>query len=459
MDDSILEGNLCDIEQQIDAEIDNIIETDDNITGTDDNITETDDDNIYTKPADTIEYTDSVDEVSDGMDDMTDINKDSDGINVTYDEGLGQKEDTKTNQNIDNNEAKMEDVLASLTPEQIRQLYIKQMEQTQNMNMFFKQQMMNFEATPANEAAFAGAGAANMDASSQFVYNNVTMNPGVQQQVAQYYANQFPVPQISNQNKPQEEVKESDLPEKEVFKWFYTLLDIESKIITKPVTTAKELVAKKKMAVPISLYIIQAIFTAIFGLIYIVRAFSENYTTLTEKNMDVIQGYALDAKIPYVKAFCMTFLLSLGLTYVLLIVTWMFGRLFRLKISFAEMVNVVGARSGILIFTNIIAIILTFVNPEYGITFFCFSDIIGFAIMALCYPSKDASKENKVLFALSISIIAYMFIEYRTMAFGMGYYLPRAIMNQISMEGGLFGKIANVLYQLEQGLELKKHIF
>ncbi|MCR5607693.1 MAG: hypothetical protein K6G26_01355, partial [Lachnospiraceae bacterium] len=333
----------------------------------------------------------------------------------------------------------------------------------QNMNMFLKQQMANFEASPVNETAFAGAGAVGMDTSSQFVYNNMTMNPGAQQQVAQYYVNQFPVAQINNQsinqNKTQEEVKESDLPEKEVFKWFYTILDVESRIITKPVTTAKELVAKKKMAVPISLYIIQALFTAIFGLIYIVRAFTENYTTLTEKNMDVIQGYALDAKIPYVKAFCMTFLLSLGLTYVLLLVTWMFGRLFRLKISFAEMVNVVGARSGILIFTNIIAIILTFVNPEYGITFFCFSDIIGFAIMALCYPSKDTSKENKVLFALSVSIIAYMFIEYRTMAFGMGYYLPRAIMNQISMEGGLFGKISNVLYQLEQGLELKNHIF
>ncbi|MCR5607830.1 MAG: hypothetical protein K6G26_02040, partial [Lachnospiraceae bacterium] len=138
MDDSILEGNLCDVEQQIDAEFENT--------------TNVDNDNIYTEYTETIECTDSVESMnneaiceelhedsmnagSDGMDGMTDINKDSDDINVTYDEGIGQKEDIKTTQNIDNNEVKMEDVLASLTPEQVRQLYIKQMEQTQNMNM------------------------------------------------------------------------------------------------------------------------------------------------------------------------------------------------------------------------------------------------------------------------------------------------------------------------------------
>lgn len=196
-------------------------------------------------------------------------------------------------------------------------------------------------------------------------------------------------------------------------------------ILKAPVTAGRKIVKEGKIAIGISLIILQAVFTGLFAVIIISKinelvagaAGSRSKSLLEYASVSVV-------KLSYLRGFLVSIFGSAALSFIVALIAMLLLMLFRGKTTYTSMLIATGVRCAGMMPVTILAIVVSLLNVSWGIVIFMVSTVMGYIFMGRVLTAGSVFLENRVPYVVFFLVILTVVVQCFMIAKIWPLYLP-----------------------------------
>ena len=197
----------------------------------------------------------------------------------------------------------------------------------------------------------------------------------------------------------------------------------------KPIDTGRSFCMEGKIGVSIVFIVLQAICTGLFmdaamgSVMYIAGALLGSYSSF----LNYIH-------LPYFRAFLVTMIIMVVFSFIMGLLIWGIGQIFRNKLSFSQALGVVGVKSVILSPVMLLACLMSFLNVNVALVLAALCFEFGLIVMTAVLPTSQGGNHNMAVYIMGLALICNLIVAYFVIPKAAMFYVPS---NPSSMVDGL----------------------
>lgn len=247
--------------------------------------------------------------------------------------------------------------------------------------------------------------------------------------------NQYPYEQ---QGQVQGQVQMQDVVKQNAKGFFNKILEL----IKSPVEQGKNFVFSGDIVTAVIMIVIQGIASGLFAIVMCTKAqgIFDKITGMmygSSSAADIMQMKAM-LKMPVFKAFLITLIISVILTFILAGIIMIFNNISHSQLIFKNVISLVSLRSIVASIIVLVGCIAAFINIYAGIAVFTVGNIAGFMLIAVVWSHICQNTTDKQIYMMIITYIIFMIIYMLAVRLCWKMYLPDVLKIALDkMQSGL----------------------
>lgn len=247
--------------------------------------------------------------------------------------------------------------------------------------------------------------------------------------------NQYPYEQ---QGQVQGQVQMQDVVKQNAKGFFNKILEL----IKSPVEQGKNFVFSDDIVTAVIMIVIQGIASGLFAIVMCTKAqgIFDKITGMmygSSSAADIMQMKAM-LKMPVFKAFLITLIISVILTFILVGIIMIFNNISHSQLIFKNVISLVSLRSIVASIIVLVGCIAAFINIYAGIAVFTVGNIAGFMLIAVVWSHICQNTTDKQIYMMIITYIIFMIIYMLAVRLCWKMYLPDVLKIALDkMQSGL----------------------
>lgn len=247
--------------------------------------------------------------------------------------------------------------------------------------------------------------------------------------------NQYPYEQ---QGQVQGQVQMQDVVKQNAKGFFNKILEL----IKSPVEQGKNFVFSGDIVTAVIMIVIQGIASGLFAIVMCTKAqgIFDKITGMmygSSSAADIMQMKAM-LKMPVFKAFLITLIISVILTFILAGIIMIFNNISHSQLIFKNVISLVSLRSIVASIIVLVGCIVAFINIYAGIAVFTVGNIAGFMLIAVVWSHICQNTTDKQIYMMIITYIIFMIIYMLAVRLCWKMYLPDVLKIALDkMQSGL----------------------
>ena len=202
-------------------------------------------------------------------------------------------------------------------------------------------------------------------------------------------------------------------------------------LLKSPVEQGKNLVFAGNVVTAVILILIQGIASGLFAIVMSTKAqglFDKIIGMLSNSSSaSQIMQMKTMLKIPVFKAFLLTLIISVVLTFILALIVMVFNAILHSQMMFANVISLVSLRSVVAIIIVLLGCIISFINIYAGIAVFAVGNIAGFILIAVVWSHCCPETADKQIYVMIITYIVFMIVYILAVRMCWKMYLPNVL--------------------------------
>lgn len=199
-------------------------------------------------------------------------------------------------------------------------------------------------------------------------------------------------------------------------------------LLKSPVEQGKNLVFAGNVVTAVILILIQGIASGLFAIVMSTKAqglFDKIIGMLSNSSSaSQIMQMKTMLKIPVFKAFLLTLIISVVLTFILALIMMVFNAILHSQMMFANVISLVSLRSVVATIIVLLGCIISFINIYAGIAVFAVGNIAGFILIAVVWSHCCPETADKQIYVMIITYIVFMIVYVLAVRMCWKMYLP-----------------------------------
>lgn len=203
------------------------------------------------------------------------------------------------------------------------------------------------------------------------------------------------------------------------------VIEVFLAVLKAPISFGRKVVIEGRIAIGVSLIILQAVFTGLFSVIMISKineliagaAGSESSSLLEYASVSLV-------KLSYLRGFLISVLGSAALSFLIALIAMLLLMLFQGKTTYTSMLLATGIRCIGMMPVTMLAILISILNVGWGIVVFILSAMIGYIFMGRVMTAGSTFVENKVPYVIFLLVILTTVVQYFMIIKIWPLYLP-----------------------------------
>lgn len=233
--------------------------------------------------------------------------------------------------------------------------------------------------------------------------------------------NQYPYEQ---QGQVQGQVQMQDVVKQNAKGFFNKILEL----LKSPVEQGKNFVFSGDIVTAVIMIVIQGIASGLFAIVMCTKAqgIFDKITGMmygSSSAADIMQMKAM-LKMPVFKAFLITLIISVILTFILAGIIMIFNNISHSQLIFKNVISLVSLRSIVASIIVLFGCIVAFINIYAGIAVFTVGNIAGFMLIAVVWSHICQNTTDKQIYMMIITYIIFMIIYMLAVRLCWKMYLP-----------------------------------
>lgn len=247
--------------------------------------------------------------------------------------------------------------------------------------------------------------------------------------------NQYPYEQ---QGRVQGQVQMQDVVKQNAKGFFNKILEL----LKSPVEQGKNFVFSGDIVTAVIMIVIQGIASGLFAIVMCTKAqgIFDKITGMmygSSSAADIMQMKAM-LKMPVFKAFLITLIISVILTFILAGIIMIFNNISHSQLIFKNVISLVSLRSIVASIIVLVGCIAAFINIYAGIAVFTVGNIAGFMLIAVVWSHICQNTTDKQIYMMIITYIIFMIIYMLAVRLCWKMYLPDVLKIALDkMQSGL----------------------
>lgn len=247
--------------------------------------------------------------------------------------------------------------------------------------------------------------------------------------------NQYPYEQ---QGQVQGQVQMQDVVKQNAKGFFNKILEL----LKSPVEQGKNFVFSGDIVTAVIMIVIQGIASGLFAIVMCTKAqgIFDKITGMmygSSSAADIMQMKAM-LKMPVFKAFLITLIISVILTFILAGIIMIFNNISHSQLIFKNVISLVSLRSIVASIIVLFGCIVAFINIYAGIAVFTVGNIAGFMLIAVVWSHICQNTTDKQIYMMIITYIIFMIIYMLAVRLCWKMYLPDVLKIALDkMQSGL----------------------
>lgn len=247
--------------------------------------------------------------------------------------------------------------------------------------------------------------------------------------------NQYPYEQ---QGQVQGQVQMQDVVKQNAKGFFNKILEL----LKSPVEQGKNFVFSGDIVTAVIMIVIQGIASGLFAIVMCTKAqgIFDKITGMmygSSSAADIMQMKAM-LKMPVFKAFLITLIISVILTFILAGIIMIFNIISHSQLIFKNVISLVSLRSIVASIIVLVGCIAAFINIYAGIAVFTVGNIAGFMLIAVVWSHICQNTTDKQIYMMIITYIIFMIIYMLAVRLCWKMYLPDVLKIALDkMQSGL----------------------
>lgn len=243
--------------------------------------------------------------------------------------------------------------------------------------------------------------------------------------------NQYPYEQ-------QGQVQMQDVVKQNAKGFFNKILEL----LKSPVEQGKNFVFSGDIVTAVIMIVIQGIASGLFAIVMCTKAqgIFDKITGMmygSSSAADIMQMKAM-LKMPVFKAFLITLIISVILTFILAGIIMIFNNISHSQLIFKNIISLVSLRSIVASIIVLFGCIAAFINIYAGIAVFTVGNIAGFMLIAVVWSHICQNTTDKQIYMMIITYIIFMIIYMLAVRLCWKMYLPDVLKIALDkMQSGL----------------------
>lgn len=247
--------------------------------------------------------------------------------------------------------------------------------------------------------------------------------------------NQYPYEQ---QGQVQGQVQMQDVVKQNAKGFFNKILEL----LKSPVEQGKNFVFSGDIVTAVIMIVIQGIASGLFAIVMCTKAqgIFDKITGMmygSSSAADIMQMKAM-LKMPVFKAFLITLIISVILTFILAGIIMIFNNISHSQLIFKNVISLVSLRSIVASIIVLFGCIAAFIDIYAGIAVFTVGNIAGFMLIAVVWSHICQNTTDKQIYMMIITYIIFMIIYMLAVRLCWKMYLPDVLKIALDkMQSGL----------------------
>lgn len=247
--------------------------------------------------------------------------------------------------------------------------------------------------------------------------------------------NQYPYEQ---QGQVQGQVQMQDVVKQNAKGFFNKILEL----LKSPVEQGKNFVFSGDIVTAVIMIVIQGIASGLFAIVMCTKAqgIFDKITGMmygSSSAADIMQMKVM-LKMPVFKAFLITLIISVILTFILAGIIMIFNNISHSQLIFKNVISLVSLRSIVASIIVLVGCIAAFINIYAGIAVFTVGNIAGFMLIAVVWSHICQNTADKQIYMMIITYIIFMIIYMLAVRLCWKMYLPDVLKIALDkMQSGL----------------------
>lgn len=247
--------------------------------------------------------------------------------------------------------------------------------------------------------------------------------------------NQYPYEQ---QGQVQGQVQMQDVVKQNAKGFFNKILEL----LKSPVEQGKNFVFSGDIVTAVIMIVMQGIASGLFAIVMCTKAqgIFDKITGMmygSSSAADIMQMKAM-LKMPVFKAFLITLIISVILTFILAGIIMIFNNISHSQLIFKNVISLVSLRSIVASIIVLVGCIAAFINIYAGIAVFTVGNIAGFMLIAVVWSHICQNTTDKQIYMMIITYIIFMIIYMLAVRLCWKMYLPDVLKIALDkMQSGL----------------------
>lgn len=247
--------------------------------------------------------------------------------------------------------------------------------------------------------------------------------------------NQYPYEQ---QGQVQGQVQMQDVVKQNAKGFFNKILEL----LKSPVEQGKNFVFSGDIVTAVIMIVMQGIASGLFAIVMCTKAqgIFDKITGMmygSSSAADIMQMKAM-LKMPVFKAFLITLIISVILTFILAGIIMIFNNISHSQLIFKNVISLVSLRSIVASIIVLFGCIAAFINIYAGIAVFTVGNIAGFMLIAVVWSHICQNTTDKQIYMMIITYIIFMIIYMLAVRLCWKMYLPDVLKIALDkMQSGL----------------------
>lgn len=247
--------------------------------------------------------------------------------------------------------------------------------------------------------------------------------------------NQYPYEQ---QGQVQGQVQMQDVVKQNAKGFFNKILEL----LKSPVEQGKNFVFSDDIVTAVIMIVIQGIASGLFAIVMCTKAqgIFDKITGMmygSSSAADIMQMKTM-LKMPVFKAFLITLIISVILTFILAGIIMIFNNISHSQLIFKNVISLVSLRSIVASIIVLVGCIAAFINIYAGIAVFTVGNIAGFMLIAVVWSHICQNTTDKQIYMMIITYIIFMIIYMLAVRLCWKMYLPDVLKIALDkMQSGL----------------------
>ena len=259
-----------------------------------------------------------------------------------------------------------------------------------------------------------------------------------QQAGMQYGADYSAYNQYPYEQQGQGQVQMQDVVKQNAKGFFNKILEL----LKSPVEQGKNFVFSGDIVTAVIMIVIQGIASGLFAIVMCTKAqgIFDKVTGMmygSSSAADIMQMKAM-LKMPVFRAFLLTLIISVILTFILSGIIMIFNNISHSQLNFKNVISLVSLRSIAASIIVLVGCIVAFINIYAGIVVFTVGNIAGFMMIAVVWSHSCQDTTDKQIYMMIITYIIFMIIYMLAVRLCWKMYLPDVLKITLDkMQSGL----------------------